>query len=59
MEIRGTVYRILPQAAVTLGDGTTRIKGGFVIMREGDCLKPMAFFLNRIRDAQKGCTSKL
>ena len=43
MEIRGTVYRILPQAAVTFGDGTTRMKGGFVIMREGDYPKPVAF----------------
>ncbi len=31
MEIEGIVYKILPKEDVTFGDGTKRIKGGFVI----------------------------
>ena len=45
MEINGTIYRILQQEEVTFGDGTKKIKGGFVIMREGDYPKPVAFEL--------------
>lgn len=43
MEINGTIYKILPQEEVTFNDGTKKIKGGFVIMREGDYPKPVAF----------------
>ena len=43
MEINGTIYRILPQQDVVFGDGTRKVKGGFVIMREGDYPKPVAF----------------
>jgi hypothetical protein len=45
MEINGTIYRILQQEEVKFGDGTKKIKGGFVIMREGDYPKPVAFEL--------------
>ena len=45
MEISGTVFKILPQQEVTFGDGTRRMKGGFVIMRDGDYPKPVAFEL--------------
>ena len=45
MEINGTIYRILPQQEVTFNDGTKKLKGGFVIMREGDYPKPVAFEL--------------
>ena len=45
MEINGTIYRILQQEEVTFGDGTKKMKGGFVIMREGDYPKPVAFEL--------------
>lgn len=45
METKGTIYRILQQEEVTFGDGTKKIKGGFVIMREGDYPKPVAFEL--------------
>lgn len=45
MEINGTIYRILPQQDVVFGDGTRKVKGGFVIMREGDYPKPVAFEL--------------
>ena len=45
MEINGTIYRILQNQEVTFGDGTKKIKGGFVIMREGDYPKPVAFEL--------------
>lgn len=45
MEIEGRVLKILPTAEVTLGDGTKRMKGGFVIMREGEYAKPVAFEL--------------
>lgn len=45
MEIIGTMYKIHPQEEVTLGDGTKRMKGGFVIMREGEYAKPVAFEL--------------
>jgi hypothetical protein len=45
MEINGTIYRILQQEEVTFGDGTKKIKGGFVIMREGEYPKPVAFEL--------------
>lgn len=43
MEINGTIYKILPQQEVTFNDGTKKIKGGFVIMREGFYPKPVAF----------------
>lgn len=43
MEINGTIYKILPQEEVTFNDGTKKIKGGFVIMREGDYPKPVYF----------------
>ena len=36
MEINGTIYKILQQEEVTFGDGTKKMKGGFVIMREGE-----------------------
>lgn len=45
MEINGTIYRFLQNQEVTFGDGTKKIKGGFVIMREGDYPKPVAFEL--------------
>ncbi len=45
MEIIGNVYKILPQEEVTLGDGTKRMKGGFVIMPDGVYAKPVAFEL--------------
>ena len=45
MEINGTIYKILPQQEVVFGDGTKKIKGGFVIMREGEYPKPVAFEL--------------
>ena len=45
MEITGTIYRILPKEEVTLGDGTKKMKGGFVIMCEGEYAKPLAFEL--------------
>lgn len=45
MEIIGTMYRILQQEEVTLGDGTKKMKGGFVIMRDGDYPRPVAFEL--------------
>lgn len=45
MEINGTIYKILQQEEVTFGDGTKKIKGGFVIMREGEYPKPVAFEL--------------
>ena len=43
MEINGTIYKILPQEEVTFNDGIKKIKGGFVIMREGGYPKPVAF----------------
>ena len=45
MEIIGTMYKILQQEEVTLGDGTKKMKGGFVIMRDGEFAKPVAFEL--------------
>ena len=45
MEINGTIYKILPQEEVTLSDGTKKNKGGFVIMREDEYPKPVAFEL--------------
>lgn len=45
MEINGTIYRILPQQDVVFSDGTRKVKGGFVIMREGDYPKPVYFEL--------------
>ena len=45
MVINGTIYRILQNQEVTFGDGTKKKKGGFVIMREGDYPKPVAFEL--------------
>ncbi len=45
MEINGTIYRILRQEEVTFSDGTKKMKGGFVIMREGEYPKPVAFEL--------------
>ena len=45
MEINGTIYRILQNQEVTFNDGTKKVKGGFVIMREGDYPKPVAFEL--------------
>ena len=45
MEINGTIYKILQQEEVTFGDGTKKMKGGFVIMREGEYPKPVAFEL--------------
>ena len=39
------MYKILRQEEVTLGDGTKKMKGGFVIMREGEYSKPVAFEL--------------
>jgi len=35
--------KVLPQTAVTFSDGTQSMKGGFVIMREGDFAKPVCF----------------
>ena len=43
MEISGTIYRILNSQEVTFNDGTKKLKGGFVIMREGEYPKPVAF----------------
>lgn len=45
MEINGKIYRILQNQEVTFNDGTKKVKGGFVIMREGDYPKPVAFEL--------------
>lgn len=45
MEINGTIYKILQNQEVTFADGTKKVKGGFVIMREGDYPKPVAFEL--------------
>ena len=45
MEINGTIYKILPQSEVTLGDGTKKMKGGFVIMSDGEYAKTIAFEL--------------
>ena len=45
MDIIGTIYKILPTEEVTLGDGTKRTKGGFVIMCNGEYAKPVAFEL--------------
>lgn len=45
MEINGTIYRLLQNQEVTFNDGTKKVKGGFVIMREGDYPKPVAFEL--------------
>ena len=45
MEIIGTIYKILRKEEVTFGDGTKKTKGGFVIMREGEYTKPVAFEL--------------
>ena len=45
MEINGTIYKILPTEEVAFGDGTKKMKGGFVIMREGEYPKPVAFEL--------------
>ena len=45
MEINGTIFKILPQQEVAFGDGTSKVKGGFVIMREGEYPKPVAFEL--------------
>ena len=39
------VFKILPQQEVTFGDGIRKMKGGFVIMRDGDYPKPVAFEL--------------
>lgn len=43
MEINGTIYRILNNQEITFHDGTKKLKGGFVIMREGEYPKPVAF----------------
>lgn len=43
MEISGTIYKILPVEEVTFNDGTKKMKGGLVIMRDGDFPKPVAF----------------
>ena len=45
MEINGTIYRILQNQEVIFNDGTKKVKGGFVIMREGEYPKPVAFEL--------------
>ncbi len=45
MEINGTIMKILPVEEVTFNDGTKKMKGGFVIMREGEFPKPVAFEL--------------
>lgn len=45
MEINGTIYRILQNQEVTFNDGTKKVKGGFVIMRDGDYPRPVAFEL--------------
>ena len=45
MEITGTMLKILPAEEITLGDGTKKMKGGFVIMRDGEYSKPVAFEL--------------
>ncbi|MCR5191982.1 MAG: DUF3127 domain-containing protein [Bacteroidales bacterium] len=45
MEIKGKIYKILPQSEVTLNDGTKKIKGGFVISTEGEYPKKVAFEL--------------
>ena len=45
MEINGTIHKILQNQEVTFNDGTKKLKGGFVIMREGEFPKPVAFEL--------------
>ena len=43
MEINGTIYRILRQEEVTFGDGTKKMKGGFVISCNMDYPHYVAF----------------
>lgn len=45
MEIEGIVYKILPREEVTFGDGTKKIKGGFVITHGIDYPSHAAFEL--------------
>lgn len=45
MEITGTIFKVLTQEEVTFSDGSKMMKGGFVIMREGQYPKPVAFEL--------------
>lgn len=45
MEINGTIYKILQKQEVTFNDGTKKMKGGFVIMSEGEFPKHVAFEL--------------
>lgn len=45
MEINGKVFKILPQEEITFNDGTKKMKGGFVIMRDGEVPVPVAFEL--------------
>ena len=45
MEINGTIFKILPQSEVSFGDGTKKMKGGFVIMSDGEYAKKVAFEL--------------
>jgi hypothetical protein len=45
MEINGTIYRILQTQEVIFNDGTKKVKGGFVIMRDVDYPKPVAIEL--------------
>ena len=45
MEINGKIFKILPQGEVTFGDGTKKMKGGFVITTDGEYPKKVAFEL--------------
>ena len=45
MEINGTIFKILIQQEIIFGDGTRKMKGGFVIMHDGDYPKTVAFEL--------------
>ena len=45
MEINGKIYRILPHEEVSFGDGTKKMKSGFVIVTDGEYPKKVAFEL--------------
>lgn len=45
MEINGTIYKILQREEVTFGDGTKKVKGGFVITHGIDYPSYAAFEL--------------
>lgn len=51
MEINGKIYRIFPKSEVTLGDGTKKMKGSFVITTDGEYPKKVAFELFSQNDA--------